>query len=231
MITIGLTYYDNRLMFERVRDYYVSLANEEVKFLVVDDASPVSPLTPDDMPERWSLLQVTEDVGWNNEGAKNLIMQEADTEWVINCDLDHVLLPHVYRHSQNITRLEWDQAPFLRKIMNVESGGKVTANTDPIRVMAANSYAITKEYFWALGGYDETFQGLYGYDGSLVKKLGKHNHERLHAGLDCFTYGGGGSSWTREEKDASHRIYHEKGKAMARQPDPRRIKFPWRRLV
>ena len=128
-------------------------------------------------------------------------------------------------------RLKPTDAPFLKKIINVESGGKVTVNNDPLRQMAANSYAITKTHFWDLGGYDETFQGLYGYDGSMVKKLGKHNRDRMDIGLDCFTYGGGGSSWTREEKDASHAIYHQKGKEMGRHPDPRRIKFSWHRLA
>ena len=104
MITIGLTYYDNRLMLDRVMEYYTSMQNEHVKFMIADDASPNSPLKADDMPEDWALLRILDDVGWNNEGAKNLIMKQAETEWVILCDLDHVLMPHVYRGAHLIEK-------------------------------------------------------------------------------------------------------------------------------
>ena len=231
MITIGLTYYDNFKMFERVRDYYMDLGNPNgYEFLVVDDGSPTRPLTTDDVPDDWSLLRITEDVGWNNEGAKNLIMKEAKHEWVFLMDLDHVIFKDVYNGLFTVPQnLKYFEAPFFRRVINVESSGKVTPITDPLRQMAANTYMITKTYFWELGGYDETFQGLYGYDGSMVKKLGRVNADRLHIGLDGFTYGGGGSSWTRDEKDASKAEYHAMGKHAAGTVTER-IRFPWTRL-
>ena len=171
MITLGYTYYDNYKMFEYVRDYYAKLNNPNVQMLFVDDGSPNRPLTTDDMPDGWQLFQITEDVGWNNEGAKNLIMKVAPTEWVALLDLDHVLFPDVFEGLHGLEKLEYNQAPFFRRLINCESSGKVTPITSQKHLMAANSYAITKTYFWELGGYDESLQGLYGYDGSMVKKL------------------------------------------------------------
>ena len=146
-------------------------------------------------------------------------------------DIDHVLFPHVVRNIDQLNKLDKRQAPFFRRIMNVESGGKCTPNLDPLKQMAANSYAIHKEHFWELGGYDETYQGLYGYDGSLVKKLGKRNADRLDVGLHGFTYGGGGSSWTRDEKDRSQAIYRANGVKMGQNRDERRLKFTWKKSV
>ena len=82
MITIGITYYDNFRLFEYNRDWYDKINSPNVKFIWVDDGSPERPLTKEDMPDGWDLYTITEDVGWNNEGAKNLIMHVAETPWV-----------------------------------------------------------------------------------------------------------------------------------------------------
>ena len=229
MITIGLTYYDNFRLFEFNRDWYTKQKSDHIKFIVVDDASPVRPLTKEDMPPNWELHRINEDVGWNNEGAKNLIMHLTDTQWTLLADIDHVLMPYCIPLLPNLEKLKKTDAPFMRRLMNVQTDGKVTPNIDPIRQMAANSYAITKDYFWELGGYDETLQGLYGYDGTMVKRLGKANHERMDVGLHCFTYGGGGSSWTREEKDESKAKCKIAGRTL--QPSNERLRFTWQRLA
>ena len=44
-----------------------------------------------------------------------------------------------------------------------------------------------------------------------------------------FTLGGGGSSWTREEKDASQAIYRTTGGSLVGKTSER-CRFPWQQL-
>lgn len=228
-VTLCYTYYDNYPAFKRMVDYYRKLNNPEVEFLIIDDGSPNRPLKKKDTPQGWKMYQITEDVGWNNEGAKNLAMKVAETEWVVLLDLDHILFADVFMGLQNLTKLPSDKAPFFRRSLRFLKDGSPEPNTDPLRQFAANSYAITRTHFWNLGGYDESLQGYYGYDASMVKRLRPNNAGSFHAGLDGFDYHGGSSSWTREEKDKSK---HElKGKGIPQyQQTTDRIRFPWKRI-
>ena len=203
MITLCYTYYDNYPAFERMVNYYKKLKNPNVRFLIIDDGSPNRPLTKKDTPKGWDMYRITEDVGWNNEGAKNLAMHVAETEWVVLLDLDHILFADVFMGLHRITELPEDKAPFFRRPLRFLENGQPEPNTDPLRQFAANSYAITKTHFWKLGGYDESLQGFYGYDSSMVRQLRPNNAGSFHCGLDGFDYHGGSSSWTRDEKDAS----------------------------
>ena len=228
-ITIGLTYYDNYSMFAKVRDYYSAIPTDRVAYIVVDDGSPNRPLEAEDMPPGWELLRITADVGWNNEGARNLIMKEAPTERVMLMDLDHVLMPQVVMQLHSICQAQYDYVPFAERQINIEPDGKVKSfihkSTSP------NSFSITKKYFWELNGYDESLQGLYGYDSTLVKRLSPNGRAdtRSLCGLQCFHLGGGASSWTRQEKDESHQKCRQAKQSLV--SDPERIKFPWTRIV
>ena len=225
MITLCYTYYNNWKAFDRMKTYYQQLENPNVKFLIIDDGSPDRPLKKRDVPKGWSLVRINEDVGWNNEGAKNLAMKIAETEWVVLLDLDHILFPDSFRGLHKICDLPGDKVPFFRRPIHQADDGTIYPNNDPIRQFSANSYAITRTHFWKLGGYDESLQGMYGYDGTMVARLRNGNRGSFHVGMDGWDFRDGGSSWTREEKDASLKECR-----VARQnyePDPRRCKFTW----
>ena len=228
MITLCYTYYNNWKAFDRMKTYYQQLENPNVKFLIIDDGSPDRPLKKRDVPKGWSLYRINEDVGWNNEGAKNLAMKVAETEWVVLLDLDHILFPDSFRGLHRITELPYNKAPFFRRPIHQDTDGVIYPNNDPIRQFSANSYAITRTYFWELGGYDESLQGLYGYDGTMVARLRNGNKNSFHIGMDGWDFRDGGSSWSRKEKDDSLAECR-----MARTnytPDPRRCKFTWTKV-
>ena len=232
-VTIGLTYYDNYAMFAKVREYYSAIPTDRVAYVVVDDGSPTRPLEAEDMPSGWELLRITEDVGWNNEGARNLIMREAPTNWVALLDLDHVLMPQVVMQLANVTeKLNPEQVPFVERQINIEPDGRVKSFLH--KSASPNSFLIHKNTFWKHNGYDESLQGLYGYDSTLVKRLSPDGTAatRLLIGLQAFHLGGGASSWTRAEKDESHQKCRvAKANLSSMKADPQRIKFPWTRIV
>ena len=240
-VTIAYTYYNKMTMFESVRDYYTAMELPHVKFMICDDGSQEKPLTDNDVPDDWGWLQVTEDIGWNNEGARNLIMKEAETDWVVLLDLDHLLFPYVAQQIHNIAHLDKDKAPFherqfniqskmMQPAMNLDLSGGLTPYP-PHKIVSANSFAIHKEHFWKLGGYDEAFSGMYGYDMTLVRQLGNKNPDRFTCGMLGFTLGGGGSTWTREQKDKSM-VETRKIRTQRRglNMPGERIRFPWKRI-
>ena len=75
-LTIGITYYNQIEAFNHLKEYY---KDSNYKFIICDDASFTHPLTEKDMPDNWSLLTIEKDIGFNNEGARNLIMDNVQT--------------------------------------------------------------------------------------------------------------------------------------------------------
>ena len=162
-LTVGITYYDNYDALLANIKHYKNFTN--YKFILVDDGSPIRPLKANDVPDHWSLYRVTEDVGWNNEGCRNLIAHVCETEWLCLIDIDHMLKDN----DMNFAEHDKDCIYFLADI-----DWKYDRN-DPrfnrhVRgaLFDHNEFFTTKEYFWKCGGYDETYLGYYGVDGSLT---------------------------------------------------------------
>ena len=165
-ITIGTTYYDNYEAFKNLVDHYKSW--DDYKFIVVDDGSPKRPLEKNDVPSNWSLYRVTEDIGFNNEGCRNLIVHECETEWVCLHDLDYLL------KNKNMDFSDYDKRK-LYSFQDVEYQRKdesYYSAEHPGRkwgLHGHNQLCITKKYFLEIGGYDETYAGYYGQDASLFE--------------------------------------------------------------
>tara|TARA_Y100000114_G_scaffold152119_1_gene169952 strand:- start:1249 stop:1923 length:675 start_codon:yes stop_codon:yes gene_type:complete len=173
-ITIGITYYDNYEALKKVIHYYESWDN--YKFIIVDDGSPKRPLEKNDIPNDWSLYRVTKDIGWNNEGCRNLIVHECETEWICLTDIDHVILDvdlYFDNHDKNTIYFFKDLYKPVGK--NVISGRKPYNH---------NQIYTTKKYFLEVGGYDETYAGYYGQDGSLIASP----HIRYNISEYCVDY-------------------------------------------
>jgi hypothetical protein len=87
-LTIGITYYNQIEAFNHLKEYY---KDTNYKFIICDDGSQINPLTEKDIPDNWSLLTIEKDIGFNSEGARNLIMDNVQTEWSLLVDLDYLI--------------------------------------------------------------------------------------------------------------------------------------------
>jgi hypothetical protein len=172
-LTIGYTYYSlsrgyrSRLAaWKKIKNSYTDINCDRI---VIDDASPVPIEGSSGWPALgWDAYRVNEDVGFNNEGARNLIVQLANTQWVMLLDLDHCLNPvSIDLLKQGfLDTLDVNTMYFLNKSYPVTEEWK--GNTHGFQ-FNHNNILISKQLFMNHGGYKIYVPGYYGLDGTLLK--------------------------------------------------------------
>ena len=230
MLTVAYTYYTNKKMFEERKKHYLKNHNPNLEFIIIDDGSPFHRLKKRDIPEGWKLYRITEDIGWNNEGARNLIMHVAETDWVLMLDLDGWVreqdVPHMHvlpEIVENNKSLLWtmDRYIFDRQLHKIH----------------CNSFYAYKKFWDTFGGYDETFSGHYGYDHKMGKGIHTHSIRsdrvlgKTHPTVKLESTGAAsdGSKWTEEYKQSTKRVW--RAKQYEFKPTEERLRFPWERIV
>lgn len=157
-IRINYTYYNSPEVFQEIVDWY-NYADPfgSFDYTVIDDGSQKQPITDFiDIPARWRVLRIEDDLGWNNEGARNCLMRDTQNQWNLVLDSDWVITAH------NLNAIRFQVARGL-KPKAIYLPGNFGANS--IR----NSYLTTKDYFWEVGGYDQAFIGYHGVDYSFLR--------------------------------------------------------------
>jgi hypothetical protein len=165
-ITLILPYYENpRFLRQQLAWWgtYPAHLRERLSVIVVDDGSPTAPasevLTQQPVPVSLRLFRLEVDVRWNWLAARNIGAHHAPRGWMLLTDMDHVLPAStldalVYgRHS----------AAVIYGFSRVEHTGEVLAPHP-------NSWYLTREQFWRVGGYDEALSGHYGTDGDWRRR-------------------------------------------------------------
>lgn len=159
-LSIVFAYYENpqmlRLQWEEISQYPDDL-KARMEVLVVDDGSPVHPAgdvgRPDGLP-RSSVFRLREDLPWNQDAARNIGAHEARAPVLLLTDIDHIIPEATLRGVLN-TKVRDGVFYSLGRIKYV--GG---APSEP----HPNSYVLTKQTYWDIGGHDEDFAGIYGKD-------------------------------------------------------------------
>lgn len=155
-----LAYYDNpsmlALQWEQLSSYPASVL-ERIEVIVVDDASPRFPaadvVRPATLPAV-SIFRIDNDIPWNQDAARNIGAHQASASWLLLTDIDHVIpLPTL---TQILDMPREDSALYTFGRIKFESGEP----RDP----HPNSYLMTKRLYWAIGGHDEDYAGIYGKD-------------------------------------------------------------------
>lgn len=165
-LTIAMPYYENAGMLAlHYRNWlaWPGKYRNALKVIVVDDGSPESPAA--NVPRSLGLpeieiYRVTEDRPWHQHAARNLAMHVADG-WTLLTDMDHMLA---------------DPSPLFKALPGLDDGasytldrieadtGEPTLGKDNKPKPHPNTFLLTRELYWRIGGYDEDYCGLYGTD-------------------------------------------------------------------
>lgn len=180
-VTLVVPYYRNCAMLRRQIQEW-ELYPEGVRIILVDDGSPeaAKPIVENTatprLQQRIHLYRIMVDIPWNREEARNLGALQAQTRWIVQIDIDH-LLPAA--SAKNLVQFEahsnhWYRFPRWRK-------GKAdeTRNKDAIGRDVAfgqihphiDSYLISKKLYWLVDGYDLLFSGCLGGGSDFLKRL------------------------------------------------------------
>ena len=232
VITIGYTYYTNKPMFEKIKKIYLDNPNPSIKFIVVDDGSPFNALEAEDIPKGWRLYRVLNDIGFNNEGCRNLIMDRTTTNWTLLTDLDHYIKPEYISRAHIIpTEMEMQQRILwtLNRYMPEETKWKVHAN----------SFYVHRDFWKSFGGYDETWSGHYGFDHLMGYKSSIRAQSirsdralfKCHPHVELIKEGtaSAGSEWTAEKKDKDKNDWRSRKQEFKFTKE--RIRFQWKRII
>jgi hypothetical protein len=163
-----MAYYENAKMLRlQMHEWamYRPAEKASLKIVIVDDGSPQHPAV--DVIKNYEcgipieLYRVIPNIPWNQDGARNLAMQNVTTPWVLMTDMDHMLSRSQVGAFLNLVDKQARPGNYYMP-QRVDFDGR--ANYEH-----ANSYVFNHQDFWKVGGYDEDFAGVYGSDGNFRK--------------------------------------------------------------
>jgi len=174
-LTLVFAYYENPGMLEFQWEQMAQYPEEirsAIEVIVVDDASPTHPAysvpRPKELPAA-SIFRIDHDVRWNQDAARNIGAHEAQGQWLLLTDIDHVVPPESLRTLISLPRDE----------KNFYSLGRTKFFGSHPQKPHPNSYLMTKSLYWSIGGHDEDYAGIYGKD-FLFRKRAMKKAQEVH---------------------------------------------------
>lgn len=172
-IALVFAYYDNPSMLEfqwKQIAGYSPAVRRRIEVIVVDDASPHSPAVsvprPKSLPKH-RVYRIAQDIPWNQDAARNIGAHEAKAPWLLLTDIDHVVPEETLR---GLLEMEKDRKVFYTL-------GRTKFFSDDVREPHPNSYVMTRDMYWAIGGHDEDYAGIYGKDYLFRKRALEYTRE------------------------------------------------------
>lgn len=166
---------DTKSLTDSLRVYagYAPELMRRIQFIIVDDHSPIPISIPEDINLNILLFRVTDDIQWNQAGARNLGATYATSQRMILTDCDHMF-------TEKLLYKIIDSRVPTKKIFIFK---RETMDGKPIN-SACNIFYISKSTFFSTLGYDEEFCGYYGYEDVMFRYFQKRIGHRLR----YFTY-------------------------------------------
>ena len=242
-LTMMYSYYDNPNMLihqqHKAWMQYPDEIKKRIVIKVVDDCSPqwpaVDAVVAGDPGYEFHLYHVLVDVPWNMDHARNLMASRAKTRWLFMSDMDHLLpvdsILSIFSLLDKGVFKEWSYYTFSR----VDAPNRTPYKDHP------NTYLMSRELYWKVGGYDESFAGFYGTDGHFRRALAYHSDGGMKLkGIDIIRYPrsviADASTTTLDRKKGREREKSSKYKAMAKYNlengiRPKVLSFPWEKLI
>lgn len=151
--------YGQPLMLEKwwntLRSYSPEV-REKLHVIIVDDHGEPPVAVPRDILDLMSICvyRVSDDIPWNQMGARNLGMQQAPDGWCLMLDPDMVVEPGVAERL--LARIKDMRQGELVKLLLRYTNGKLDSSSP-------NAYLIHRKDFAKVGGYDEDYAGHKGW--------------------------------------------------------------------
>lgn len=146
-------------------------AKAQIEVVIVDDGSPepaVDVERPDGLPAL-RIYRVLEDKPWRQHGAKNIGAHEAAAPWLLLTDIDHILTASAADALlKRLPKMDGNTAYMLHRVE--ADTGLPTVNDKGQLKPHPNSFVMSRNLYWRVGGYDEEFEG-YGTDGQFKQRL------------------------------------------------------------
>lgn len=175
-VTLLYPYYENPgFLAEQLArmDRWPYALQQNVEVIIVDDGSPTHPLMEafaaiDKQLGGISsvltirLFRILVDLRWNWLAARNIGFHHAAPGWVLVTDMDHVVSEAT---MVNVVEGQHDERTIYGFSRREHTGQKISPHP--------NSWLITREMFWKVGGYDEALSGHYGTDGDWRRRCAK----------------------------------------------------------
>lgn len=169
-ITLIIPYYNQpKMLGFQLQNIHSFLPDTLIHFVVIDDCSKEHPA--EDVFNKYgkhygNLYRIDTDIPWNRNGARNLGAHLAGTDWIIQTDIDHLLLPGC---ANRLLQIELDHTKWYR--FNRYRAGKAdeTRRKDAIPDHIEygkikphiDSYLMTREQYLS-SPYDERYRGFLG---------------------------------------------------------------------
>jgi hypothetical protein len=245
-LTLIFPYYDNPVMlgihFAEWTDKYSADIKKHVEVVIVDDCSAKAPALP--VVKQWAdkvgfpvrLFYIKKKVMWNWQSARNIGAYEAADSWLFLSDMDMDLAApdaeQVIRLMKG--RLLKEDAFYLFDRVKAPNGEGYKSHP--------NTYLMSRDLYWHVGGYDEEFAGIYGCDGSyrrLILRVASGGHFHLH-GINVTYYprsyvpdSGVQDDGRKETRDAIKNkvALHKGAKKLQNGVRPTALTFPYERQV
>ena len=164
LITVTLSYFNqNELLKMHVKEWksFPVAIKDRLKFSIIDDHSnvPADEVLKDvDLSDiEVSIYRVEDDIFCNMSGVKNLSAKVCRTEWMLELDMDTMVLTEAAGEMLKKAE-ESDSGMAYRFNRRVEDTGHEKHN-----VCHPFVCLIRKEDFWRAGGCDKDFAGSYGF--------------------------------------------------------------------
>jgi hypothetical protein len=174
--TLIVPYYRNPEMLRRQAVAWAGYP-AGIRVILVDDGSPepAHEVLPNGC--RAALYRIETDIPWNRNGARNLGAQVAETDWILQTDIDHLLpVPSAIWLAEHFTA---DPACWYRFARFRAGRADATRRKDAIPDDAVfgpvkphvDSYLCTRALYWRMGGYDEDYSGHLGGSAPFLAAL------------------------------------------------------------
>lgn len=192
-LSLVMPYYRNPRMLHRHllvwRHEWSPELRDRVEVVIVDDGSP-NETAIEAMAAMWGgdhaglppieVYRVKEDRKWHQHGARNLGAHVAKAATIFMTDMDHIVPPSTLaevlralplKPQEVLTFGRVDAPPTLTwRAMDWPEFAR-TLNKDGERKPHVNSFALARTHYWLLGGYDESYCGIYGTDQEFRSRL------------------------------------------------------------